>query len=85
MLLSRNLQSLRSASFAPMYAFQVKQMFDGRLRRAEEGNMNSKINEIIQLYFETVSTDFALILNGPWGCGKSFYVQNELRGIIQSK
>ena len=33
LLLSRNLLSLRSASFAPMYAMQVKPMLDGRLRR----------------------------------------------------
>ena len=32
LLLSRNLLSLRSASFAPMYALQVKRMLGGHLR-----------------------------------------------------
>ena len=42
LLLSQNLQSLRSASFAPIDAMQVKQMLEGRLRRRKKMEELSK-------------------------------------------
>ena len=29
--------------------------------------------------------DYALILNGPWGCGKVYYIINELMEIVEKK
>lgn len=27
--------------------------------------------------------DYALLLNGPWGCGKTYYIENQLKKIIE--
>ena len=45
--------------------------------------MNSKLNEIIKAYLGKDNVDYAILLNGPWGCGKTFYVTNELKKIIE--
>ena len=36
------------------------------------------LTEYIQNYLENDRTHSALMLTGPWGCGKSFYVKNML-------
>lgn len=40
--------------------------------------MFASITSIIERYARKKSTDYALLLNGGWGCGKTFYVTHEL-------
>ncbi|MHA1661185.1 MAG: P-loop NTPase fold protein [Promethearchaeota archaeon] len=47
--------------------------------------MNEKTNEIIKSYLNNRKTDYALLLSGPWGCGKTFYVTNELKTIVENE
>jgi len=48
--------------------------------------MNQKINTIIEAYLESQSkTDYAIMINGKWGCGKTYYVTNELKELIEDK
>ena len=44
--------------------------------------MNKIYNEIINNYISKDS-DFAIQIDGPWGCGKTYYIQNELLNVIQ--
>ena len=44
-----------------------------------ENNSNVK-QFIIKNYLESeVNPDFAILVNGPWGCGKSFFIDNLLK------
>lgn len=45
--------------------------------------MNRIYNEIISNYISKDS-DFAIQIDGPWGCGKTYYIQNELLNVIQN-
>jgi hypothetical protein len=48
--------------------------------------MNQKINFIIEAYLDSQNkTDYAIMLNGKWGCGKTYYITNELRELIEKK
>ena len=44
--------------------------------------MNKIYNDIINNYIAKDS-DFAIQIDGPWGCGKTYYIQNELLNVIQ--
>ncbi len=44
--------------------------------------MNTQYNEVIKTYLSQKNTDFAIQLDGPWGCGKTYYVDNELNKVI---
>jgi len=47
--------------------------------------MNKKINAIIQTYLKNHNkTDYAIMINGKWGCGKTFYVENELKDLVEN-
>ena len=35
-------------------------------------------------YIETECTDYAIMINGEWGCGKSYYVKNELKQLVET-
>ncbi|MCK4796901.1 MAG: hypothetical protein KAT05_05930 [Spirochaetes bacterium] len=41
------------------------------------------IFQIIKEYLETKYSDYALMINGKWGCGKTFYVKNSLKDLIE--
>lgn len=45
--------------------------------------MNRIYNEIINNYISNDS-DFAIQIDGSWGCGKTYYIQNELLNVIQN-
>ena len=45
--------------------------------------MNRIYNEIINNYISKDS-DFAIQIDGSWGCGKTYYIQNELLNVIQN-
>lgn len=44
--------------------------------------MNTQYNEIIKTYLSQKNTDFAIQIDGPWGCGKTYYVDTELNKVI---
>ncbi len=46
---------------------------------------NCKLNSIMSSYCTEENTDFALSLIGDWGCGKTYYIKNELKNLIQKK
>lgn len=46
--------------------------------------MNNDISEIIKNYLSEPQTDYALLLDGPWGSGKTYYITDELRKLIKS-
>ena len=39
------------------------------------------LNNIIQDYLKAVDTDYAIMINGDWGCGKSYYIKHNLPTI----
>ena len=39
---------------------------------------NTELNEYIKHYIEKDKTGRAIMLTGPWGSGKSFYIKNNL-------
>ena len=47
--------------------------------------MNEKINSIIKDYIDAKQTDYALLINGKWGCGKTYYVEHDLKDLCKSK
>jgi hypothetical protein len=48
--------------------------------------MNEKINQIISNYlFVANTTDYAIMINGPWGCGKTYYLEKELKDIVKNQ
>lgn len=44
--------------------------------------MNTKYNEIVKNYLKQNNTDFAIQIDGPWGCGKTYYVDTDLVNLI---
>jgi len=47
--------------------------------------LNEKINPIIKSYLESQNiTDYAIMINGVWGCGKTYYVKTDLKELIES-
>lgn len=45
--------------------------------------MNKTYNEIIKSYISKKDTDFAIQIDGPWGCGKTYYIHNELLEVVR--
>ena len=45
--------------------------------------MYEEINRIVNAYRSANDTDYAILLNGEWGCGKTYYVEHELRDLVQ--
>ena len=46
--------------------------------------MYEELNRIIERYRSNSDVDYALLLNGQWGCGKTYYVEHELRKTIEA-
>ena len=45
--------------------------------------MNECLNEeqiikILKEYIESKNTDYAVLIDGNWGCGKTFFVENSI-------
>lgn len=40
------------------------------------------INEAIKNYLKTEKTDYAILINGAWGSGKTYYFKNNIKNII---
>lgn len=43
----------------------------------------SKIIESLKLYFERSSTDYAVMINGEWGVGKTYFLKKEVFKLIK--
>lgn len=43
--------------------------------------MNKHINEILISFLKKENVDYSLMINGLWGCGKTYYVNHEFRDI----
>ena len=46
---------------------------------------NESIKNAIDVYIQEEKSDYAVMLNGPWGCGKTYFVKNELIDDLQDK
>lgn len=44
-----------------------------------------KLNKYILHYIEDDKTKSAIMLTSPWGTGKSYYIQNELRPFLEDE
>lgn len=44
-----------------------------------------KLNEIVIDYLKVKDTDYALMINGKWGCGKTYYLQHDFKDFIKKK
>ncbi len=42
-----------------------------------------EINDVIKEYLEKTTIDSAIMINGDWGSGKTYYVHNELQNYIE--
>jgi hypothetical protein len=48
--------------------------------------MNTKINIIIGNYFDSErQTDYAIMINGKWGCGKTYYIEHDLKDLVERR
>lgn len=47
--------------------------------------MLDKLQSITKNYLDTNNTDYAILINGPWGSGKTFYLKKKLIPYIQSQ
>lgn len=41
-----------------------------------------ELNQIIRSYLEAESTDYAIMINGDWGSGKSYYIKHDLWSVV---
>lgn len=44
-----------------------------------------KLNEIVIDYLKVKDTDYALMINGKWGCGKTYYLEHGFKNFIEKK
>lgn len=47
--------------------------------------MNEIIKNAIDVYIQEEKSDYAIMLNGLWGCGKTYFVKNELIDDLEDK
>lgn len=40
---------------------------------------HEKMNKQIEAYIDTDNPNYALLLRGAWGCGKTYFAENELQ------
>lgn len=46
--------------------------------------MSEQIQQLVKTYLEQPATDFALLIDGPWGAGKTHFLKNILKPVIES-
>jgi len=44
-----------------------------------------ELNEIIGDYLQAKNTDYALMINGDWGCGKTYYLDHEFKDFVSAQ
>lgn len=42
----------------------------------------TKIDKIISDYLKAENTDYAIMINGDWGCGKTYYLNNDFKNLV---
>ena len=45
----------------------------------------NELNEIISDYLQAKDTDYALMINGDWGCGKTYYLEHEFKEFVEQQ
>ena len=45
--------------------------------------MYDEINSVIEAYRAADNPDYAIMINGGWGCGKTYYVEHELKDMLR--
>lgn len=45
--------------------------------------MVDELNKIITDYLQSKNTDYAIMINGKWGCGKSYYIDHTMDDVIR--
>jgi tRNA A37 threonylcarbamoyladenosine biosynthesis protein TsaE len=43
----------------------------------------NNLEQIITDYLQAKETDYAIMINGDWGCGKTYYIRNILTDNIK--
>ena len=43
------------------------------------------IEQVVKRYLKERNTDYAIMITGEWGCGKTYYVQHELKKLIEKE
>ena len=43
----------------------------------------NELNDIIKDYLQAKETDYAIMITGDWGCGKTYYLNHELKDFVQ--
>lgn len=41
-----------------------------------------KLNQIVKDYLKAQNTDYAIMINGDWGSGKSYYIKNDFINVV---
>ena len=44
----------------------------------------NELNKIIEDYLNAKDTDYAIMINGEWGCGKSYYIKHGFQEVVTS-
>ena len=44
----------------------------------------NELDNIIRDYLKATETDYALMINGDWGCGKSYYIKHDFQDVVTS-
>lgn len=42
-----------------------------------------RIAKVIERYLHEEDTDYAIMINGEWGCGKTYFIEHQLNGILK--
>lgn len=51
----------------------------------KNGTDMKEIEQVVSRYLKEKDTDYAIMITGEWGCGKTFYVHHELRMCIEKE
>lgn len=51
----------------------------------KHSDVMEKLNEIIGDYLQAKDTDYALMINGEWGCGKTFYLNHDFKEFVTAQ
>lgn len=43
-----------------------------------------QLNKVISDYLNAESTDYAIMINGEWGCGKTYYLEHDFKVLVGS-
>ena len=44
----------------------------------------NELDNIIRDYLKATETDYAIMINGDWGCGKSYYIKHDFQDVVTS-